>query len=233
MILDGIEPFKENRMNKMKIKTFVKGIIRFLAVKATWLKWHNVIDLGQNVVLVDCKISKKLGGVKIGTGSTLWGCSFVFNGEKGNSLSIGEHVALVGAEFILRNGGDNTIIIGNGTTTGGNVQFAACEGKSIAIGEDCQFAHNIALWTTDHHPIYDESKNRINPAKDITLGKHIWVGTDTLILKGVKIADGIVVGAKSVVTKALTEEKSVYVGNPCKKVKNNVFWEREFLTFEK
>jgi hypothetical protein len=49
-------------MLKQKVMSFVKEFVRFFAVKMTWLKWHNVIDLGQNVVLVDCKLAKTRGG---------------------------------------------------------------------------------------------------------------------------------------------------------------------------
>lgn len=108
------------------------------------------------------------------------------------------------------------------------MQFAACEGREIRIGDDCQFAHDIQLWTTDHHPIYDLHHNRVNMSKDITLGKHVWIGTGTLVLKGSDIVVGCIIGAHSVVSGRCDEEQSVYVGVPARQVKKDIFWERRF-----
>ena len=41
-------------------------------------------------------------------------------------------------------------------------------------------------------------------------------------MPGVSIAEGVVVGANSVVTKDLTEPWSIYLGSPCKKIRDRV-----------
>lgn len=52
----------------------------------------------------------------------------------------------------------------------------------------------------------------------VTLGRHVIIGTRSVIFPGVELADGCAIGAMSVVTKS-TEEWSIYIGNPAKRVK--------------
>lgn len=62
------------------------------------------------------------------------------------------------------------------------------------------------------------SKYKSETKKSITIGKHCIVGTGSLIFPGVNLAEGTAVGAASVVRKS-TEEWSIYLGNPAKKIK--------------
>jgi putative colanic acid biosynthesis acetyltransferase WcaF len=57
-------------------------------------------------------------------------------------------------------------------------------------------------------------------AKPIDIGSSAWVCAEVFIHPGVIVADGVVIGARSVVSKSLLEPWSVYVGNPCKRVGN-------------
>lgn len=52
----------------------------------------------------------------------------------------------------------------------------------------------------------------------VLLGKHVIVGSSSVILPGVTIGDGSSVGALSLVTKSL-DEWGVYFGAPAKKLK--------------
>lgn len=56
----------------------------------------------------------------------------------------------------------------------------------------------------------------------ITLGNGVWVAACVFVAPGVSIADGVVVGARSVVTKDLNDAWTVYAGHPCRKIKTRV-----------
>ncbi len=62
------------------------------------------------------------------------------------------------------------------------------------------------------------SKNFQLVTKPILVGAHVWVCADVFIHPGVSIAEGVVVGARSVVAQDLAEPWAVYSGHPCKKV---------------
>jgi putative colanic acid biosynthesis acetyltransferase WcaF len=53
----------------------------------------------------------------------------------------------------------------------------------------------------------------------ITIGSQAWVAAGTFVAPGVSIADGVVVGAMSVVTRDLEEPWTIYAGNPCRRIK--------------
>jgi acetyltransferase-like isoleucine patch superfamily enzyme len=53
--------------------------------------------------------------------------------------------------------------------------------------------------------------------KEVIIGKHTIIGAGSIIMPGVTLAEGTSVGAMSLVRKS-TEEWSIYVGNPAKKL---------------
>ena len=77
---------------------------------------------------------------------------------------------------------------------------------------------------TDLHRIYKDG-NIINENKPIEIGNHVWIGAKSTIFKGTKIADGSVIGAGSFCTGLLSDEKSIYAGQPAKLIKKNINWE--------
>ncbi|BDR96154.1 acyltransferase [Proteus mirabilis] len=54
--------------------------------------------------------------------------------------------------------------------------------------------------------------------KNIIIGKHAIIGTNSIIMPGVTIAEGTAVGALSMVTKS-TKPWGIYFGNPAKRIK--------------
>lgn len=67
------------------------------------------------------------------------------------------------------------------------------------------------------------SINGKNPVAPISIGNHVWIGTNAIILKGVDIGDGAVVAAGAVVTRSVPP-RCIVAGNPAKIVKENVEW---------
>ena len=107
------------------------------------------------------------------------------------------------------------------------------DNMSIEIGEDCMFSNHIIIRTSDSHAIYSTDTNyRINHAKPIKIGKHVWVAPGSEIMKGVTIGDGCIVGSQTMVTKDVPAN-SLVVGRPAKIVRNNIRWTREDVIFHK
>jgi len=52
----------------------------------------------------------------------------------------------------------------------------------------------------------------------VEIGHDVWIGHNAIVLAGVKIGNGAVIGAGSIVTKDV-ESYSIVVGNPAKKIK--------------
>ena len=62
----------------------------------------------------------------------------------------------------------------------------------------------------------------------IRIGRHVIIGTGSIVFPGVEIADGCSVGAITVVTKS-TEPWGIYVGNPARRIKER---SKELLALE-
>lgn len=191
--------------------------------------YFKVVRAGNMTTLRHISIKGGGGEITIGNHSYLRNCSFFFK-ESGNKVIIGDNVKLNGVHFIMRHGGNNTVIIGNFVTTGGDVTIEASEGCVVEIGDDSMLSHHIVFLSTDVHSIMDSHHNRINPAKNIKIGKHVWIGLNSMILKGSQVLDNSIIAANSVYTiKTPESQNSIYAGNPAKEVKKNINWIRELI----
>lgn len=104
---------------------------------------------------------------------------------------------------------------------------------SIEIGEDCMFSNHIIIRTSDSHAIYsNETNKRINPAKPIRIGNHVWIAPGSEVMKGVVVGDGCIIGSQTMVTKDVPANCLV-VGRPARVVKANIRWTREDVIFHK
>lgn len=131
-------------------------------------------------------------------------------------------------------GNNVTIVVGAHCTFTNNVHVNAQEdGSEITIGDDCMFSNHIIIRTSDSHPIFSTEKNeRINPAKNISIGKHVWVAPGSEIMKGASIGNNVIIGSQTMVSHYIPDN-SLAVGRPAKVVKNDITWSREDIIFHK
>lgn len=97
----------------------------------------------------------------------------------------------------------------------------------IEIYDDCMLANNIEIRTVDSHSIIDSNTGqKINPAKNVILQSHVWVGAHVIILKRVTISSNSVIGTSSVVTNSIPGN-CIAAGIPAKVIKTGINWKRE------
>ena len=100
---------------------------------------------------------------------------------------------------------------GKNITVGKNVFINACchfqDHGGVSLGDGCQIGHNV-VFATLNHGLAPEDRQTTYPAP-ITLGKNVWVGSNSTILQGVTIGDNAVVAAGAVVTKDVPENTIV------------------------
>ena len=109
------------------------------------------------------------------------------------------------------------ISIGSGTRIGRRSQIMCKE--AVIIGKSCAISWDVTIIDSDYHSI-----DGIEQRSRIEIGDHVWIGMNAKILKGVKIGDGAVIAAGSVVTKDVPP-KAMVGGVPAKIIKENVNWQ--------
>jgi len=82
---------------------------------------------------------------------------------------------------------------------------------SVILGDDVMCGANVTIGDrNDHEDLYPEWQ-----PQPVKIGNHVWIGMNTVILRGVTIGDNVVIGANSVVTRDIPSG-SVAAGSPCK-----------------
>ena len=112
--------------------------------------------------------------------------------------------------------------IGKGTNLMPNIEIAG----PVTIGRFCAIARNSIFQGHNHYSKYASIQNgfhsdlfgeklpNVNKG-GISVGNDVWIGTRAIILPGVKIGDGAIIGAGSIVTKNV-EPYSISAGIPAK-----------------
>ena len=153
----------------------------------------------------------------------------------GNNVQIAKNCTIIGLE---------NISLGENIRIDGGVSIACASGylkvgSYVHIGSGCHITCAGGVELSDFSGlsqgvrIYsgsdDYSGNSLtNPTlpnkylniivKSVLIGRHVIIGSGSVVLPGVKIGNGTSVGALSLVTKSL-EEWGVYVGAPAKRIK--------------
>lgn len=195
-----------------------------VAFRLPFLIYHRT-DLYKMGGKITFKIPPKLGLVKIGPHSlgtqdikysrTMWEVSgtLVVCGKasigRGSRISIGNDAVL---EL-----GDNFSITG---------RSSIISQKEITFGNNCLLSWDILIMDTDFHHILNDSNEIINHPRPIHIGNHVWIGCRNTILKGVSIADNVIVSANSTLTKSVVENNCAVGGSgkDATILKRNINW---------
>ncbi|MCI9421433.1 sugar O-acetyltransferase [Lachnospiraceae bacterium WCA-9-b2] len=97
----------------------------------------------------------------------------------------------------------------------------------VVIGDNCQMAPNVAIYTAGH-PVHPDTRNTAYEyGIKVTIGDNVWIGGNTVICPGVHIGSNTVIGAGSVVTKDIPDWV-IAAGNPCKVIREITDADRKF-----
>lgn len=163
--------------------------------------------------------------IEIADGCKLYGFSISITGNN-NKIILDKRVTGNSAEICIEDDG-NQIFIGKDTKFAGKIHLACTESTQIRIGEDCLLSSEIVIRTGDSHSIVDKNGNRINHAKSVEIGNHVWVGHRALISKGSRLCDNSVVGTGAIVTSCFDMQGVVVAGVPAKVISTDIDWKYE------
>ena len=143
-----------------------------------------------------------------------------------NVVKIGENCLFLGYTCIYIEGDNNSVTIGKNLIAQPNLSLVLAEGTEIIIQNDCLFARDVKIRTSDQHGIYDFCNERINLPQMVSIGNHVWIGAGSVVNKGAIIGNESVIGMCSLVTKRIPDN-CVAAGVPAKGIKTNINWSRE------
>ena len=165
-------------------------------------------------------LSCTLWGIDIGKRSFFRGKAY-FKKHPGSKIIIGDNFTcfniinesgLVKRPCTIQTNTESAVLeIGNNVGISGGV--IACF-KHIKIGNNVKVGGNVSIFDGDFH--LDDPRS--GTPKDIIIGDNVWIGYESIILKGVSIGNNSVIGAGSVVTKDIPDN-TIAAGNPCKIIK--------------
>lgn len=158
--------------------------------------------IGKKMPLSDSKLS--LGSKKIRRFLTK-----KIVAKAGNNINIEK-----GAEFF------STIEIGDNSGIGVNCSLSG----TVIIGENVMMGPEVFIYTSNHsfeRTDIPMMKQGFKEEMPVIIGNDVWIGSRVTILPGIKIGDGSIIGAGSVVTKNV-DPYSVVAGNPAVKKKNRL-----------
>lgn len=218
-----ISKFKQELITNSSIRNACSFAYNLIFSKLFLRKRHYLVKRikGSFCKFRKVSIQTKDFELEIGAYTRLLNCTLHIDSMAGGKLKIGENCRFYNTTFWISEKG-SCIEIGDNTSMQGGT-LAALEGKRISMGNDCMLSHSIEIRTGDSHGIFKDGE-RINPAQDINISDHVWIGARAIILKGTNISKGSVVGTCAVVTKSLLKPNSIYVGSPAHIAKENIEW---------
>jgi len=126
---------------------------------------------------------------------------------------------LYGSEFVLIVEAGAQITIGNNVGISNSTIYCR---KSITIGDRVLIGTDCKIYDTDFHSVHHADRSarpeRLGKCASVYIGNDVFIGTGTIILKGVTVGDRSVIGAGSVVTSSVPPDE-VWAGNPARKIR--------------
>ncbi|MDY7891158.1 acyltransferase [Aeromonas caviae] len=146
-------------------------------------------------------------------------------------IKIGNNVRI--DDFCVLSAGEGGIEIGSYIHIA--VYSSLIGAGKITLSDFVNISSKVAIYSSNDDYSGEYMTSPMVPAKytnvthaDVSLGKHVIIGSGAVILPGITLHEGVAVGALSMITKDC-EAFGVYIGTPAKKIKNR---KRELLALE-
>ena len=138
----------------------------------------------------------------------------------GADISIGYGLAPMLGDGTVRlqsRGADALITVGAGTSFSNNLRVIAKQ--SVTIGTRCLIGDGVLIFDSDFHDLSAEGRHhQPATAAAVVLEDNVFIGSRSIILKGVTIGKDSVIGAGSIVTRSIPPGV-IAAGNPAKVIR--------------
>ena len=167
-------------------------------------------------------------GLVVGRNPKIWG-TFSIQLMEGGRIEIGDDFHLVSeprrSAVVLFSRAQFTVFPGASIRLGRHVGLngtTLTSKRRIEIGDDTMIAPNVIIVDSDFHAIWPPQHRWTSSTdafdKEVIIGRNVWIGTNTLVLKGSHIGDNSVIGAGSVVNGHIPANV-IAAGNPARVIR--------------
>lgn len=140
-------------------------------------------------------------------------------------ISIGNNVRI--DDFCILSAGEEGIRLGDYIHI---AAFCSLIGKaSIELDDFSGLSSRVSIYSSSDDYSGEYMTNPTIPSKftnvihaAVYIGKHVIIGSGSVILPNVTLEDGVAIGALSLVTKSC-EKFGIYAGNPAKRIKSRKY----------
>lgn len=158
---------------------------------------------------------------------------FTFNGDNSIVYLSSSMNSQYSFNLVIYNG--STFFIGREGNMSSPININIQENQNVIIGTEVTISSGVNIRTADIYPIYDnESKQRVNFAKSVYIGDHVWIGHLAYISRGVKIGSGAIIENNTFIPHdGKIPSNSLVVGNPARIERKNLFYTNDFLAYNR
>ena len=115
------------------------------------------------------------------------------------------------ARFLLPEEGVDKLVIGSFCSIGSGAAFIMAGNQ----GHRRDWISTFPFYWMPEIDAFGGARNGFEPAGDTVIGNDVWIGTEAIVMPGVKIGHGAVIGTRALVTKDV-EPYAIVGGNPSK-----------------
>lgn len=163
-----------------------------------------------------CRLKMRIWGIKYGKRCSFRG-NMIFYRSVGSVISLGCNCTFnsnsrynfrgINHKSVLQAVNGGKIIIGNHFGASG---ISIVSNISVIIGDNVRCGTNVMIGDRNgHERIYPDWQ-----PKPVTIGNNVWIGMNSIVMRGVTIGNNSIIGAGSIVTKDIPSNV-IAAGIPC------------------
>lgn len=178
--------------------------------------------------LLSREVIEEMGFCRVGVNPRLSDRASYYNCA---NIVIGDNVRI--DDFCVLSAGDGGIEIGNYIHIA--VYTSLIGAGKITLHDFSNISSKVAIYSSNDDysgasmtsPMVPEEFTNVSHA-DVIIGRHVIIGSGSVVLPGVTLENGVGIGALSLVSKSC-KEFGIYSGTPARKIKER---KRDLLTLE-
>ena len=118
------------------------------------------------------------------------------------------------ARYLLPDEGVDRLVIGSFCSIGSGAAFIMAGNQ----GHRNDWVSTFPFYWMSDVPAFAGAENGYRPAGDTVIGNDVWIGSEAIVMPGVRIGDGAVIGTRAVVTRDVAPY-AIVGGNPAREIR--------------